>query len=82
MTPLSVALLVYGIVFFLVASYILVDRPLARRLCQACETPDREVLVAVVSGALWPVLGLAYCAGVVYWALQDYTDVTMGPDRL
>lgn len=80
MTP-SLLLLAYGIGFYLAASYVLVDRPLARRLCARCGTPDREALIAVVAGVLWPVLVLAYCAGVVFWLLREYADVTMGPDR-
>lgn len=66
---LSFSLLVYGILFYVVASYLLVNIPLSRQLCAYCKTPGREALVAVVAGILWPVLLAAYVAGVLYFGV-------------
>lgn len=66
---LSLLTLVYGIGFYLVASYILVNTALARRLCLLSQTPDREVLVAVVAGILWPVLAASYVGGLLWYGI-------------
>jgi hypothetical protein len=73
-----IALFLYGIVAWLVTSFLLSDDSLCRLahipgsyaawLCAYCKTPDRETLVSIVAGILWPALLAAFLAGLVWYA--------------